>query len=208
MLIKDTVKEKLGNCCSILINKIQEGYRFIIDYSKTSLGMLVIIVSLILGFIFNTSLIELVLSGSIIYLTIILGKFINNKITKNTIDMIDIERFGRTIDSTAILKKKSILDILNDYIEDCFDRDVLFFAPIQRNDYITSELENKLLEQLLDSAISNMSTEIRTIMFTYFGEDNFNIIMGRKCMQIVTIFTAQHNKNIYKTTNDKSTVEL
>ena len=92
--------------------------------------------------------------------------------------------------------KETITRIIDEYIENCFDRDVIFFRGIS-NEYINSITEKELLKELIDNCITNMSPLIRKKLGLYFGEENIDIMIGRRCFSIVSMFVAQHNKNIY-----------
>lgn len=199
---------KIREWKTILNEKIEKLSEKIIDFVFNNVEKAIIYGAIILGILFANNILEPIIGGAIIYLSYWIKEYIVHKIEKEKIDSIDIERMGKTIDNKNVIIKKNISDILNDYIEDCFDRDVLFFSPVQNDDYINREMENKMLELLLDSAVSNMSSDVRLIMSKYYGEDSFNKILGRKCMGIITIFTAQHNKHIYQQKGNKNVVEL
>ena len=158
---------------------------------------------MILSFI-KYDLITVSISGCIIYITILIKQYIKNKIEQENIKSIDLDRVGSIIEGSD---KKSILDIINDHVENCFDRDVLFFNVIDKDDYITSEVERSLLNELLDSALINMSNEVRIKLSQYVGSDNLTHLIARRCMMVVTIFVANHNKNIYQRTKENK-IEL
>lgn len=108
---------------------------------------------------------------------------------------IDVEKIGLTTDQPS--KKRSITDLIGEYVEDCFNRDVLFFHPLKDEDFVDSTTERQMLEELLDSAASNMSTLMVKKLGLYVGEDNVMKIVGRKCLTTITLFVASHNHRIY-----------
>lgn len=207
MILKNQLVMKLREWKTIVNEKVEKLSESIIDFTYDNVGLFIVYASIISS-LFTNSLLESAIGGSIVYLVYIVKNYIQHRIRKERLESIDIERLGKTIDNKNVVLKKSISDILNDYIEDCFDRDVLFFAPVQRDDYIDHEVEKQMLNSLLDSAISNMSEDIRILISTYYGEDSFNKILGRKCMGIITIFVAQHNKNIYQKKDNTVKVEI
>lgn len=140
---------------------------------------------------------EIVLCGVVLYGSVLMKQYIRHRIEKETLDSLDLDKISNKE------KNNSIIDILNTYIENCFDRDVLFYAVIKHDDYIDAETEKRLLDELLDSALLNMSDEVRLKLSKYLGSENLIRIMGRICMTTVTIFVANHNKNIYQKTENK-----
>ena len=119
----------------------------------------------------------------------------NENFDKEILKMIDIERIGFTQEKNNE-KKKSITDIIGEYVEDCFNRDVLFFRPYEKTQYISQDEEKLLLQELLDSAASNISPHVKEILGWYVNEDSVDKIIGRKCLQTITLFVADHNKHI------------
>jgi len=156
-------------------------------------------------FIFN-DLLTIAISGSIIYLTISIRQYVRNKIEQETLNNIDLDRWG---DYTEGSNKKTIMDIIGEYVESCFDRDVLFFNVINHDDYIDTETERQLLNELLDSALVNMSDQIRSKLALYTGSENLTRLIARRCMMTITIYVANHNKNIYqRISEDNRKVEI
>lgn len=108
----------------------------------------------------------------------------------DTIPMeIDIFKFGKG--------DNSISKILDDYIDDCFTRDVLFFR-VNNIDYIPEKEEKKILNTLLDSVAANMSPYLKRKFDYYYGDGRTDIILARKCLIVVSMYVANNNKNIYK----------
>lgn len=199
--IKELITEKIQTCYKKFIQKKDEFVQILIDMLSIYPGWVTLGVMLII-FPFN-DLISITVSGSIIYLTILCRQYIKHKIEKDTLDSIDMDRFGNSLEN-----KKSILDIINDYIENCFDRDVLFFNVIDKDDYIDTETERRLLNELLDSSLVNMSEQMRLKLSIYVTDEALTRIIARRCMMVVTIFVANHNKNIYQRTSDEKRIEI
>lgn len=155
-----------------------------------------ILISMICFYLYNGELNSVILLGVMIYASVLSNRYIRHRIEKETLDSLDLDRISNE-------NKSSILDIISKYVENCFDRDVLFYAVINNDDYIDNETERRLLDELLDSALINMSDEMRLKLSKYVGSENLIRILGRTCMTIVTIFVANHNKNIYQKIENK-----
>lgn len=180
-----------------IINIIDSLKEMVLEYPGV-----VIICTMMIIFPFN-DLLTIFISGFLIYIAVLAKQYIKNKIEKETLESLDLDRFGNSTEN-----KKSVTDIINEYIENCFDRDVLFFNIIDRDDYIDTETERRLLNELLDSALLNMSEEMRIKLSRYISEEGLTRIIGRRCMMVVTIFVANHNKNIYQKTDDEKRIEI
>ena len=110
-------------------------------------------------------------------------------------ESIDLDYIGLSVDN--IMKKRSGTDLIGEYVEDCFNRDVVFFKPMSANDYISESEQEEMRTMLLDSAAANLSPEVRAKLSTYVGEDNLTKIIGRKALSTVTAFAATRNNKIY-----------
>lgn len=162
----------------------------------------VVLCTMMIIFPFN-DLITISVSGFVIYMAVLAKQYIKHRIERETLESLELDRFGNSIEN-----KKSVIDIINEYIENCFDRDVLFFNIIDKDDYIDSETERKLLNELLDSALLNMSEEMRVKLSRYVSDEGLTRIIGRRCMIVVTIFVANHNKNIYQQRDENKRIEI
>ena len=195
---------KLQNLLSFSINKGKDIITGIANILNTQPGYCILFAMVFL-FIFN-DLLTIAISGSIIYLTISIRQYIRNKIEQETLNNIDLDRWG---DYTEGINKKNIMDIIGEYVESCFDRDVLFFNVINHDDYIDTETERQLLNELLDSALVNMSDQIRSKLALYTGTENLTRLIARRCMMTITIYVANHNKNIYqRISEDNRKIEI
>lgn len=197
MEIKDSVIQYLQIIKVFLDNTIKETVKFIGDLINTQPGYCIFFIMIFLFLKYD--LLTVSISGCIIYLTIIIRQYVRNKIEQNILDNIDLDRWGDHIEGS---EKKTIMEIIGEYVESCFDRDVLFFNVIDHEDYIDNETERQLLNELLDSALVNMSDQIRAKLAQYVGEENLTKIIARRCMMTITIYTANHNKNIYQRVSD------
>lgn len=199
------IKESISNKIQTEYNQLKKRImNFIKNIGEmiTEYPGIVVITTMLIIFPFN-DLLTISISGFLIYMAILTKQYIKSRIEKETLDSIDLDRFGNSSDN-----KKSIMDIINDYVENCFDRDVLFFNIINKDDYIDQETERRLLNELLDSTLINMSSKMRLKLSRYISEEELTKIIGRRCMMVITIFVATHNQNIYKRTNDNKRIEL
>lgn len=199
------IKESISNKIQTEYNQLKKRImNFIKNIGEmiTEYPGIVVLTTMLIIFPFN-DLLTISISGFLIYMAILTKQYIKSRIEKETLDSIDLDRFGNSSDN-----KKSIMDIINDYVENCFDRDVLFFNIINKDDYIDQETERRLLNELLDSTLINMSSKMRLKLSRYIPEEELTKIIGRRCMMVITIFVATHNQNIYKRTNDNKRIEL
>ena len=179
----------------LIMNKIQMKYsqfkkemERIIEALKemiTEYPGVVILCIMIIIFPFN-DLITISVSGFIIYMAVLAKQYIKHRIERETLESLELDRFGNSTEN-----KKSIIDIINEYIENCFDRDVLFFNIIDK-----------------DSALLNMSEDMRIKLSRYVSDEGLTRIIGRRCMMVVTIFVANHNKNIYQQRDESKRIEI
>ena len=168
---------------------------YISNTIETSPGYSILLVAstfILLGF----PVIGIAIAASLLYGMILLKDYLEHKKELDRIKTLDIELIGSSKKSQD-WSKRSASDLLGEYVEECFNRDVLFFYPIQPDDYIDPETENKLLNELLDSAAANLSPSMTRKLGMYFGEDNVMMIIGRKCLVTVTLFVATRNSKIY-----------
>ena len=118
---------------------------------------------------------------------------------------LDIERLGNS-KSASDLSKLSINEIIGEYVEDCFNRDVLFLNPPKPDDYITEAQEKEYLNTLIDSATKNMSEMMYEKLSMYVGEEGLSVLIGRKCLATITIFVASHNHKMYSPIDESKTI--
>ena len=145
---------------------------------------------------------ETAIAGGILYSMVLAKKYVDHRITKEVMDTIELDRVGESGDNP--LKPTVVSELLGNYVEDCFNRDVLFFNVIKDDDYVDSTTEKRLLNDLCDSAAANMSRPLRNKLSLYYGEDSLDKVIGRKCLSTVTIFVATHNHKIYDGTSKRN----
>lgn len=172
-----------------------------INMIVNNVGWVLIFIVLLLSIYDISNILSYTLSASILYITIMIKIYLNHKIEKERLDSLDINKIGLSTDNN-----KNIMDILQEYVEICFDRDVLFFDPIEHDDYIDQVTEKRLLDALIDSVLINMSMDMKIKLARYIGEDNLSLILGKRCATIVTIFVATHNQAIYKGDKDNKVI--
>lgn len=139
-------------------------------------------------------ILDISIGGFLLYGGSLLSQYMTHRVEKEKMDSIDIEKIGL---STKKEGPNTVTDLIGEYVEDCFNRDVLFFHPIKDTDFVDAKTENEMLEELLDSAASNMSKLLVKKLELYVGEGNVMKIVGRKCLTTITIFVASHNHRLY-----------
>ena len=139
-------------------------------------------------------ILDVSVGGFLLYGGTSISKYLSHRIEKDQLDSIDIDKIGFGMEKKT---ERSITDLIGEYVEDCFNRDVIFFRPINDGDFVDAKTEREMLEELLDSAASNMSPLMVKKLELYVGEGNVMKIVGRKCLTTVTIFVASHNHKLY-----------
>lgn len=182
--LKEKIKITFSNYKSYLNKIILEKIDWIEYHKGLSLFFLCLFLSLITGeyTIFN-------FWGVIVYLLIIKKEKNNDEKELNYLNSIDFKLLDDAEDSLS--------SILDRFITDCFNRDVIFFRGIKDKEYINSKDEKEILDNLMNSVISNISPLLRKKIDLYYGEGQSDIIIGRKCFVIVSLFVANNNKAIY-----------
>ena len=113
-------------------------------------------ISLIAAFvlmIFLTKEYGIALFGIIIYLLILKKEKNDHEREMDYLKLIDF----KLLDDT----ENGLSSILDKYISDCFNRDVVFFRGIKDKEYINTKDEKDMLDTLMNSAISNISPLLR-----------------------------------------------
>ena len=151
-------------------------------------------VSLITGIALKIPM-ETAVAGGILYSMVLAKKYIDHRIVKERLDTIEIDRLMLP-DDNPLRTQKSVSDIIGNYVEDCFDRDVLFFNVLKDDDYVDSPTEKRLLNELIESVSSNMSRELRDKLSLYYG-NSLDKVIGRKCLATVSLYVAKHNHRLY-----------
>ena len=192
MAMKDSLMMKLGERIpkwKDMKQKMEE----VVDKTTSHIGW----VSLGLSFFFialGYPILDVSIGGFLLYGGSLLSKYMVHRKEKEKMDSIDIEKIGL---STKKEGPHTVTDLIGEYVEDCFNRDVLFFHPIKDSDFVDAKTEKEMLEELLDSAASNMSPLLVKKLELYVGEGNVMKIVGRKCLTTITIFVASHNHRLY-----------
>ena len=193
-------KDSLTDNIKDEFDSISETFTSIVNtiYNLCSTSPSIISIALwITIFLYSGGMMIATISSCVVYITAIIGQYVKNRIKKEKLENIDLEYIGLTLTTDSVLKKRSVTDLIGEYVEDCFNRDVLFFKPLAIKDYIPENEKEEMLTTLLDSAASNLSPEVREKLSLYVGEDNLHKIIARKALSIVTAFVANRNKAIY-----------
>ena len=160
----------------------------ILDYAQENPGISILLVAMILGLSGNTW--YYYFWGSILYIFVLINRRMNYQREKDKIDMIDLD---------VLSGETNLNTILVDFVSQCFDRDVIFFRGLKEKEYINTKDEKEMLDTLLESVASNISPSLRSKLDMYYGPGRTDIILGRICYQVVTMFVANNNKAIYPT---------
>ena len=180
---KNTIKVNLIEAKSFFVDAIKDSIR----YMKNNKGESIFIC------VFTASLFGEVWTygfwGSILYAFILINRKMEYQREKDKLSIIDLDKLG---DGEEGLKS-----LLTTFVSDCFERDVLFFRGIKDKEYINTKDEQDMLNSLLESVASNMSPSLRAKLDMYYGQGRTDIIVGRMCYQVVSIFVANNNKQIY-----------
>lgn len=203
--LRNKIKESAIRVSSIIDAIIDGGYR-VADFIYDNGAIFVVILCLILYFT-GASSISVITLGVLIYALKIINTILERHYENKLMQDLDMERLAQTKDTANSLSKLSINEIVGQYVEDCFNRDVLFLNPPKDDDYITEVQEREYLNLLVDSASNNMSSLMYRKLSLYTGEESLSILIGRKCLATVTIFVASHNHKIYDKGGENITVQ-
>lgn len=122
---------------------------------------------------------------------------------KENLNQLDLSLTGSVTNGTTEngeLIQKPISQALDDHIEDILNSNILFFMNIPKNEYIRTNTEQEILNSLIDNVMKFTSKSFKKKISLYYGEENIDILIGRRCLIIVSLFVANHNKNIYIST--------
>ena len=192
--VKESIKSRehrVSTASKSFLRKISD----FLSRNKYTILVLSVILSIVLSsnpFLWLTT----ILGASILYMVPILKEYIEYKKEKELMDSIDLTLIGHTLEKEDTLNKRSLYDLLSEYVTNCFERDVIIFFNLRPGDVVNSKLEEELLEELEDSAIRNMGPLLRKKLELYFGKGRVDIIIGRLCFLTVSIYAANSKKNI------------
>ena len=161
------------------------------NLSMDNKGISILILSIILSLITQDKF-TFFFWGTILYLLINHTKKVEDKKESDILKEIDFKLLGSGDDSLSAL--------LDQFIADCFNRDVIFFRGIKDKEYINDKDEKEMLNSLLNSVAGGLSPILRDKLALYYGEQ-LDRILARKCFITVSLFVANNNKNIYNTPN-------
>lgn len=184
--LKNSAKMNLISVKNFLASGIKDVIKDIIDNKGKAIFIFVAIMGL-LGELWTYAF-----WGSILYTFILINRKLEYQREKDKLAIIDLDKLG---DGEEGLKS-----LLTTFVSDCFERDVLFFRGIKDKEYINTKDEQDMLNSLLESVASNMSPSLRAKLDMYYGQGRTDIIVGRMCYQVVSIFVANNNKQIYNVT--------
>lgn len=122
---------------------------------------------------------------------------------KENLNQLDLNLTGSItngLSENGELIQKPISQALDDHIEDILNSNILFFMNIPKNEYIRTNTEQEILNSLIDNVMKFTSKSFKKKISLYYGEENIDILIGRRCLIIVSLFVANHNKNIYIST--------
>lgn len=123
---------------------------------------------------------------------------------KTQLEQLDLDLTG-SIGKNEILENyssnKSISQALDDHIEDILNSNILFFMNIPNDEYIRNNTEQEILQSLIDNVTKFTSDIFKKKLGLYYGDQNVDILIGRRCLIIVSLYVANHNKNIYVSTS-------
>lgn len=168
-------------------NKLISLFKAAMGNKGLSILILAIIISILTGDKFTYFF-----WGTILYLLIHHTKRIEDKKESDRIKDIDFKLLGSGDESLSA--------ILDQFIADCFNRDVIFFRGIKDKEYINDKDEKEMLNSLLNSVAGGLSPILRDKLALYYGEQ-LDRILARKCFITVSLFVANNNKNLYNVPN-------
>ena len=178
------------------MEKIQKIYNYLknylsvlLDNMQNNVAYSLIVISTILSILFCDKF-TFFIFGIIVYILYLKKEKFEFEKRKFEIDSIDLRYMN-------VDNPESISKILDNYIEECFNRDVLFTRGLKKDEYINATTEQEMLNALLDSVTNNISFQLRNKLDLYYGKDRTDIVIGRKCFVYISLFVANNNKSTY-----------
>ena len=153
------ITNKLSELKFKIKNFITKYYNASLDWISDHKG-----ISLIIAFILIILLTKeygIALFGIIIYLLILKKEKNDHEKEMDYLKLIDFKLLDDSEDSLS--------SILDKYINDCFNRDVIFFRGIKDKEYINTKDEKEMLDTLMNSAVTNISPLLRKKIDLYYG---------------------------------------
>lgn len=169
-------------------------YNRIVSIFKLSMdnkGLSILILSILLSILTRDNF-TYFFWGTVLYLLIHHTNRIKEEKEYDKLQDIDFKLLGAG--------EESLSAILDQFIADCFNRDVIFFRGIKDKEYINDKDEKEMLNTLLNSVASGLSPILRDKLALYYG-NQLDSILARKCFITVSLFVANNNKNIYNVPN-------
>ena len=162
------------------------------------LNELLVLINIIVLIATDNSMLWLavILGSTLIYVLPKLNSYLEYKKEKETIDSIDLSLIGNSLEREDVMNKRSVYDILSEYVTNTFENSVLVYHNIKPGDIINTQLEDLLLKELLENMVSNISPIVRRKFELYVGDDQVDIIMGRLAFLTVSIYAANSKKEI------------
>ena len=180
--IKLSIKSFFGK----ITNKISRFKSFMIYSIKNNKGITIFLIAFALSVALDDKVFPL-LWGTIIYLLTLCREILDTKKENKKIDLVSFDEYTK------------LDEILDQYVQECFLRDVAPFnlEAIQNEKITNSKAENKLINELKDSLASNMSPSLRRKIELYYGEGRVEYILSIKCLTYVTSIAANSKRAIY-----------
>lgn len=205
---KYNMSEKYGNWLTMryIKLKMQLWYLIVRDFIKDSIkwidshrGLSIFLGTALLCIItrdFDTY----ALWGSVLFLLTFISKIFNFYKEKETSDKTDLQFYVDHIVSKQ--------DILDEYVDKCFDNVLILTRGFLDNTYIRAVEEKQIREDLLNELAKNLSPSIKDRLEYYYGKDRVAELLAEKAYIKVSLFVADKNKVIYKNNEETPTSKI
>ena len=173
------VKEKMIGLYNIIMN---------------NKGMSIFLVCTILSII-SKHPIKTAIIGSLLYLMTLFREMVNHKKSCDQMQLIDINFFNN---------QREFDGPLDSFIDMCFNEVLVLSRGWKEGQYITKKEEDQIMRDLIDMMARSMGPIMKKKLELYYGPEQVDSALARKCFIKVSLYVANNNKILYVDTQKKS----
>ena len=146
--------------------------------------------SILFTFLFtDIGLIELSVSGAILYSMILARELTDEKKENDKMKLIDDNFFSE--------KSKDFEGPLDSFVEMCLNEVLILSRGWKQGQYITKNEENQIMQDMIDSMARNMGPILKKKLELYYGPRQVDSALVRKAYIKVSLYVAEVNKVLY-----------
>ena len=174
----------------IVKEKMIQLYHMIMNNKGMSIFLICIILAVLLKHPIETAII-----GSLLYLMTLFRELVDHKKNYDQMQLVDINFFNNT---------KEFDGPLDSFIDTCFNEVLVLSRGWKEGQYITKKEEDQIMRDLIDMMARNMGPVMKKKLELYYGPEQVDSALARKCFIKVSLYVANNNKILYVDTQKKS----